>query len=262
VKSLLQTITDLLEAGSIPVLGIDTYPPEKDGEIAVSLRVRFPGGPIGGEGYISWAAASVAKFLDDYVQFDEAFSETVDAVFNSYREIMKWYGVSIPFEGANDSVTRIRFMRLVTKYFPKCETRHMRKPGGEPVLCFMNLRLSDKAPPWETPDPSGETPAVDKNQKLMESIQSGETLVGDCHNCLDDCETCPVSPANSLPIDLYSPEEAVMAMLGGKILKDAKGRIARYKAGSGFTLQDQSTGSTWYITDFSGLYSDKEESHV
>jgi hypothetical protein len=39
-RTILQTITDTLEAAGISVSGIDTWPPEEDGRVSVSMTIR------------------------------------------------------------------------------------------------------------------------------------------------------------------------------------------------------------------------------
>jgi hypothetical protein len=39
-RTILQTITDALEAAGIGVSGIETWPPEEDGRVSVSIAIR------------------------------------------------------------------------------------------------------------------------------------------------------------------------------------------------------------------------------
>jgi len=61
------------------------------------------------------------------------------------------------------------------------------------------------------------------------------------------------------PVKPYKSEEAIMAMIAGKILKDKKGRIAKYENGEGFIYQDQNTGVMEPITIFYDLYPNAAE---
>jgi hypothetical protein len=79
-----------------------------------------------------------------------------------------------------------------------------------------------------------------------------------CGECTGpDCDTCPVK--NGTPIKLYTPEEAADAMKRGRILRDEKGDLFYWAAGSdsdlgaGFYRKDKE-GNVLPASNFSGLY--------
>ena len=223
MKSLLQRIADLLEADGIPVLGIDTYPPEK-GEKEISVLLRVSHEVSNG---LTIEEDVAAQFLRDYTVFDTDAAENADDVFRAYKNEIGQYDETLV-------MNRPKFQRFIKKNFPKYELRQMKDGDNQTFLGFINMRLKR--------DRTEQTPVVE----------------GACHSCADpDCDICPISQANSDPVKLYTPEEAVRAMMAGKILKDKAGRRAVYKPGGGFLLK--SDQYSWFITDFTGLYS--EESH-
>ena len=81
---------------------------------------------------------------------------------------------------------------------------------------------------------------------------------GACHSCADDCETCPVK--NGDPIKLYTPKEAVLAMLAGKKLRNEAGYEFYWNEETGFSFYVAEDDKSYHTQTFSGLYS--EEPHV
>jgi hypothetical protein len=89
-----------------------------------------------------------------------------------------------------------------------------------------------------------------------------------CADCGDGgCDTCPMSPANSTPIKLYTPEEARAAMKAGRILKGSGGETFYYsrhaqdfqgKLPPGFYHNDMDGVLIGPVQDFSGLYLEAE----
>jgi len=97
-------------------------------------------------------------------------------------------------------------------------------------------------------------------ERLKKALTKKINMEGPCHSCADpSCENCPTSPINSDPIEVYTPEEAVRAMLAGKKLRNEKGWIFSWrdwKGGEAFIYQDNN-GDIHSADDFSGLYSMK-----
>jgi hypothetical protein len=86
-----------------------------------------------------------------------------------------------------------------------------------------------------------------------------------CHDCPGgpQCDDCPISPENSTPVKLYSPEEAATALKKGRILQNAKGdKFSWIKSqfwGMGFYREDKE-GNFSVAHDLSGLY--EETAHA
>ena len=79
-----------------------------------------------------------------------------------------------------------------------------------------------------------------------------------CAVCVDgDCEACLHSPQNSIPIKLYTPKGAARVMLAGKILKGEKGMMNVRWDKNRSTFVYQKDGGDFFLTDFSGLYSEE-----
>jgi hypothetical protein len=156
-RTILQKITDILEAAGIGVSGIETWPPENDGRVSVSLTIRLPAGETG-------------------MNPEEDKAEAVIAALNKARD-----------------------------------------PSRPPVV-------------WNP-----------------------------CADCGEGgCDACPMSPANSTPIKLYTPEEAAAAMLAGRVLKGSE-KITCYfsneeKNGLPPGFYQYKGGITKPIQNFSGLY--------
>ena len=225
-KSLLQKITELLEAGDFSVSGIYAHRPDADGETPVTLWVREFGTDK------NFQVCIAESFIELHTLHNEKACESAKDVYTAYEEYVRPYKPEL-------KMNRWQFFRLIKKYEPRFELQQVRKPGDpKPELTFINLRLIK-------PEADGETPIVE----------------GACHSCINpDCDTCPTSPSNSDPIKLYTEEEAIMALVAGKTLFDEHGRKAIYKPGEGFRLSHgEAPTSVMFIQDFSGLYS--EEPH-
>jgi hypothetical protein len=162
-RTILQRITDILETAGITVSAIETWSPEEDGRVSVSLTVRLPAGETG-------------------MNPEEDKAEAVIAALNKARD-----------------------------------------PSRPPVV-----RDS-------------------------------------CADCGEGgCDTCPMSPANSTPIKLYEPEEAMVAMMAGRILKGSGGETFYYDKhlgkfqSPGFYHNDKDGVLIGPVRDFSGLYLEAE----
>jgi hypothetical protein len=80
-QTLLQKITDILEAAGIGVSGIETWPPEEDGRVSVSLTVRLPAGLTGGPGREQTEALIAAlNKARDPSQPDKKTDAIIDAI--------------------------------------------------------------------------------------------------------------------------------------------------------------------------------------
>jgi hypothetical protein len=162
-RTILQRITDTLEASGITVSAIETWPPDDDGRVSVSLMVRLPAEEIG---------------MDP----EEDKAEAVIAALNKARD-----------------------------------------PSRPPLVR----------------DP--------------------------CADCREGgCDACPMNPANSTPIKLYTPEEAAAAMKAVRVLKGSRGEIFYYnnkhqsKLPPGFYHNDKNGVLIGPVWDFSGLYLEAE----
>jgi hypothetical protein len=165
-RTILQRITDTLEAAGITVSAIETWSPDEEGRVSVSLMVWLPAGETG-------------------MNPEEDKAEAVIAALNKARD-----------------------------------------PSRPPVVR----------------DP--------------------------CADCGEGgCDTCPTSPANSTPIELYDPEEARAAMKAGRILKGSGGETFYYsrhaqdfqgKLPPGFYHNDMDGVLIGPVRDFSGLYLEAE----
>ena len=81
-----------------------------------------------------------------------------------------------------------------------------------------------------------------------------------CAACVEsgaDCRACPHNPKNSIPITLYAPKGAARVMLAGKILKGEKGMMNVRWDKNLSTFVYQKDGGDFFLTDFSGLYSEE-----
>ena len=77
-----------------------------------------------------------------------------------------------------------------------------------------------------------------------------------CRSCaIPSCENCPISPMSNALKKLYTPEEAVKAMLAGKTLRNEKGWGFYWDNNKSFRFRDDE-GELYTVGDFSGLYSD------
>jgi hypothetical protein len=162
-RTLLQHMTDTLESAGITVSAIETWPPDEDGRVAVSLTVRPPAGETG-------------------MDREEDKAEAVIAALNAARD-----------------------------------------PSRPPVV---------------------------------------RNPCADCEG--GDCDSCTTSPANSIPIKLYDPEEARAAMKAGRILKGSGGETFYYDRhlgkfqSPGFYHNDKNGVLIGPVRDFSGLYLEAE----
>jgi hypothetical protein len=162
-RTVLQRITDALEASGITVSAIETWPPDEDGRVSVSLMVRLP----------------VTEAPTDP---EEDKAEAVIAALNKARD-----------------------------------------PSRPPVV---------------------------RNP---------------CADCREGgCDACPMSPANSAPVKLYTPEEAAAEMRAGRILKGSGGEIYYYnnkrqgELPPGFYHNNKDGVLIGPARDFSGLYLEAE----
>jgi hypothetical protein len=203
-KTLLQTITDTLETGGVPVSAVEVYPPNEDGSISVSVLVRAKK-----DGDIDLTKQDTPQgladqFIRDFFVYDDGYCETADSVYEAYKNHLKARDPAL-------IMGRSEFLNFAKWHYPEYRLENMGKPGkGMLILHFSNLLLDHKR--------LAGTPAAPESP---------------CHTCADpDCENCPNKPG-STPIKLYTPEEAVMALLDGKKLKNKQGWEFRWEPSTG-----------------------------
>jgi hypothetical protein len=101
--------------------------------------------------------------------------------------------------------------------------------------------------------------AESRDSDLENRLAAPGSGLGGCHDCPGgpQCDDCPTSPENSTPVKLYTPLEAVDAMMQGKVLRDEKGNEFfwenRGSQGVGFWFRDEND-DTFPVRDFRGLY--------
>ena len=231
MKTLLQKITDTLEAGGIPVSAIETYPPNKDRAVSVSLTVQEKAESLYDElwreedSYSDIQESLAHRFIRYRAIFDEGYCELAANVYRAYKSGIKPNSPTL-------LMTEGQFFRFMKEHHSKYNLEYMTKAGDMGTsLYFSNLLLKRDLPQ--------KTPTEDP-----------------CHSCAEnECENCPCNPANNDRIKLYAPEEAVEAMMAGKTLKNKKGWLF-YWGGDKFTFKDNE-GELHHIWDFSGLYSER-----
>jgi hypothetical protein len=258
MKTLLQTVTDLLEAGGVRVLGVNLYPPDEgelgDGIACLTLRI-----PTKKSDY-ELKGDMVNDFIRDCVIYDDKWYELADVVYTVYKEY-------IENRSADLLVGKARFFRLLKMQYPNVILQKG-VSDNKSVLFVLNVKLQKETffnctdGNCSTCEDRSTCPGSPDNDNISAAsiiasvdIQKthAEIIEGSCHSCTDDCNQCPIK--DSVPIKLYKPEEAIKEMLSGKTLKSVGGRKAYFKDGDGFIAEDDK-GNRWYITNFSNLYSE------
>jgi len=168
-----------------------------------------------------------AGFIMECTSFDETSCTLAYNVYEAYKSYF--------FRNLCDSAFFMdynEFLIFVKKYYSKyCLESMASAARKELALYFANMRLSQK----------------------KEAVTKAP-----CHSCAEnECENCPTNPVNGDSTKLYTPEEAVQAMLAGKTLKNKKGWLF-YWGDDKFSFHDEE-GELHHIWDFSGLYSDPEK---
>jgi hypothetical protein len=232
--TLLQKITDVLEAAGIGVSGIETWPPEEDGRISVSMTIRPRPEPKPDP-----AETALEDFIDRYLEYDPERCETASVVYDRY---LSYIGPDFP-----DKVNIFRFHRIIRRHFEKngknVTLGQAGKPGGGVELCFFNVKLVDLAE--SALDAINAAAAPDDPPAVRDPC-------GECIN--PDCDACMVM--SSTPIKLYTPEKAVDAMKKGRILRNEKGDKF-YWSGQGQMAgfyREEKDGSSFFAGCLSGLY--------
>jgi hypothetical protein len=108
-------------------------------------------------------------------------------------------------------------------------------PGREETEAFLAALNADRDPSW---------PPVVRDP---------------CADCGDGgCDTCPMSPASSTPIKLYTPEEAAAAMIAGRVLLNQEKKKVFFKiredGWGGFYIENEREN----LTNLSGLYEEAQ----
>jgi hypothetical protein len=289
-KTILQTIADLLEAAGVPVLGIDTYPPNEEGEINVSLRVR--------------PAVNSGVDVDAFIADEEKAAPVGESPCSTCTD-PDCENCPIkngdPIKLYTPEQAKNRMMAgyiLLTKegyhaaYWPDKGFVFYKDSKPFALTDFTGLyrkranHVSDPVNPENTYTPEESREAMktglmlrdrkgrryffgrwiekikDTEQKIDHGIAFWFQIPGDnkCHMIID------------FPPDLYSdgtyyfdptgplmPEQAIVAMVvHRKKLKNRRGELAWYSEHEGFVIQDQRTGAANFITDFNGLYPAEE----
>jgi hypothetical protein len=242
-RTILQKITDTLEAAGISVSGIETWPPEEDGRVSVSMTIRPRPEPK-----LDPAYTDLYAFIETYLEYDDSCCESVKRVYEKYKTCKSLEPVN--------KLDEFCFIRGVighfaargkgVKFFPSWDDK------GKSDPCLSNIRLIQLD--QDGPDP--------KTAAALDAINADKApddppAVRDpCAGCADlNCENCPLK--DGTPIKLYSPEEAADAMKKGRILRNEKGDKFYWKnrlnEGAGFWIED-AAGSYSFAGNLSGLY--------
>jgi hypothetical protein len=241
-RTVLQRITDTLESAGIGIVSIETWPadPENDNRTSVSLVIR-------GE---SKAEALVRCFAELYLEKNNASFERLENVYRTYEQVI---GPANP-----DKLVREKFLRVLKNYVDGIKYTIDRIPGKEGyVHCLENIQLVKNA--------FSDIPPCDPDQKTASAIDaiSADKAPDDppairnpCGECASgDCDNCVVK--DSIPIKLYTPEEAAAALKKGRVLRNEKGDKFSYAKsqfwGMGFYREDKD-GHFYVAHDLSGLY--------
>jgi len=248
MKTLLQTIIDLLEEGGVRVLGADTYPPgegegEDEKETSVTLRV-LPGNADDDSDIIEDCIAD--NFFKDCINYKKNAFETFDNVYKNYH----FFVIRQTFFDPR-AMSKTRFNRYVKKHYPQIKFVYRKYVDSDvfDTLCLLNLQLK-------------ETPEITKGVKEG----NFHCTDGNCSAC-EDSSTCPASPENMEVHEggdtlTLKPEAAIKKMMSGEILRSRIGLKAYYKNGDkGFVLEDNK-GNHWFITDFTNLYTEADYAQV
>jgi hypothetical protein len=233
MKTLLQTIADALEAGGVRVTGIETYPPD-NGAVSVSLTVR--------------ADQKAENLVPEPIGFSDFVKQNLEFCPSASVDVREAYCRYKQWLAHREAMLGIaRFTSLLVKRFPCAEYKHVETKEGLAVF-LKNLQLKPEASTKDERDPD-----------LENRLAAPGAGMGGCHDCPGgpQCDDCPASPENSTPIKLYTPLEAVDAMMQGKVLRDERGNKFfwedRGSQGAGFWFRDEND-DTFPVRDFRGLY--------
>jgi hypothetical protein len=242
-RTILQKITDDLEAAGITISGIETWPPEEDGRISVSLVIRPRPEPA-----LSVEYADLDAFIETYLVYDDSCCESVKTVYEKYTNYKR---SSVPV----NKLGEFCFIRGIIGYFAikykKVDFFSTAGIKGEIDYCFSNVRLVRYI--MGGPDEKTAAPDAVNANKAPDAPPAVRDPRGECSGLA--CDTRPAE--NSTPIKPYTPEEAVDAMRKGRILRNKKGDKFYWQSvpgnPPGFYQEDKQWGKL-FICDFSGLY--------
>jgi hypothetical protein len=246
MKSLLQIVTDILEAGEIQVSAIETWPENEDRSVSISLTVR----PEKYQEEKRWEE----KRWKEKIEADYFFQENIisaDNGFEFFEDVWNRYNI---FTGGDNQLTKFSLGRALKKSFPAVEIRYEKTEAGGPVTVLYKIKMRPMV------DISGGT--VDAPEATIDGEPAEE---GGCAVCCPGsgppCDVCPISPQNSTPIKLYDPEEAIQAMLAGKLLKAGRKWEAFWDSIKKEFVARHIEFRNQYkpLDDFSGLYSEGAE---
>jgi len=259
MKTLLQTVTDILEAGGVHVSMINVFEPtDGEAEPTVTLRISTKKSDYELKG------SMVNDFIRDCVIYDEKWYERADVVYAVYKEY-------IENRSADLLVGRARFFRLLKMQYPNVKLQKG-VSDKKSVLFVLNVKLQKETffnctdGNCSTCEDRSTCPASPDNDDVSAAsviasadIQKShaEIIEGSCHSCTDDCNQCPIK--DSVPVKLYTPKEAAAAMLAGEKLRNEKGYQFFWGDKNGelgfyfYVLEDQ---KAYPVADFSNLYSE------
>ena len=223
-KTILQTITDLMESAGVPVLGIDTYPPNEEGEINVSLRVR--------------PAVNSGVDVDAFIADEEKAAPVGEP----------------PCSTCND---------------PDCENCPINQNNGDPIKLYTPEEARKAMQAGKVlKDKKGRIYYFGKfiethDGKIIDhGIAFWYGYENKTHSMIIDFPPdlfSEESHPQTDPIKRYTPEEAVKAMLTGKVLRNKKGYEfywGFYNGELSFWFWVNEDHESYNTVDFSGLYSD------
>jgi hypothetical protein len=248
-RTLLQKITDTLEAVGITVSGIETWPPEEDGRISVTLVIRPAQKPA-----LSAEYADLDAFAETYLNYDDSCCESVKTVYEKYKNYKR---NSIPV----NKLDEFCFIRGIMGYFAEKDKKVDFFPStdakGKIDPCLSNVRLVR----YESTDPDEKTAAAMAAINADKSPDDPPVVRDPCGECFDcDCDACPTK--DSTPIKLYAPEEAAAALKEGRVLRNEKGDKFYWVDspfwGNGFYRKEKE-GYPSVAHDLSGLYEEARD---
>jgi hypothetical protein len=236
-RTILQKITDTLEAAGITVSGIETWPPEEDGRVSVSMTVRPRPEPKPNPVY-----TDLYTFIEACLEYDDSLCESVETIYEKYKnykspkpviKLNKFYfipGVIKHFAARGKEV----------QFFPSWDNKGKNDP------CLSNIRLIQ----FDQNGPDQKTAAALDAINAAKAPDDPPVVRYPCGECgLGDCDNCQAR--GGTPIKLYSPEEAEAAMKKGRILRNEKGDKFYWK---GRFCREDKDGAVHGAGHISGLY--------
>jgi hypothetical protein len=241
-RTILQKITETLEAAGIGVSGIETWP-EEDGRVSVNLTIRPRPEPKPDPAYTDLYA-----FIETYLEYDDSRCESVKTVYEEYENSKS------PKQAKK--LNEFSFIKNVTGYFAARGKEVKFFPSfdikGKPDPCFSNIRLIR----LDLDGPDEKTTAVLDTINADKAPDDPPVVRSPCGECADpDCDICPVK--GHAPIKLYDPEEAAAAMLAGRVLLNhlkEKCLWKKWENGRASFCKEDGMGGYSDLFDLSGLY--------